>query len=209
MEGAESVNVPVAGVLHATATDQACTSAEAATGAVGAGGVAGAPEHAAARGSSGIAVDRVPRLTGSLSTVYLLLHIHLLPLEPQKQQQRRRQQQQHLRDVCVGSAAITRSFTAALLQHTGLVGSALLPFEVISYDSRLSLFVVKTDSASAPTLILVAAGIRSLEAASATTTITLPCFLTLVRTAASLHALACPRRPNAVLLLHGGPMTKQ
>ncbi|CDI87289.1 hypothetical protein, conserved [Eimeria praecox] len=218
MEGEESLRFPAAGGLPAAATPAAAeqgdasATAAAKTAATGAGGGVAAAAHVPIRISSGTSKDRVHRLTGSLSTVFLLLHIHFLPIEPRQQQQqhqrrRQQQQQQQLEDVHVDAASITRSFTAALLQHSGLVGAAMLPFRVLSYDSRLSLAVIKTDSASAPTLILAAANIRSLQAVAAvsSSSITVPCFLTLVRTAATLHALACPRRPNAMLLIQGDP----
>ena len=89
------------------------------------------------------------------------------------------------------------------MQHAGLLGAALLPFRVLCYDARLSLATVKTDSVSAPALILAAANIQSIDAVAASdkgSRRSVSCFLTLVRAAASLHALSCPRRPNAKLL---------
>ena len=199
MEGAEPSNLkPAASSFTPAAAEHEDASAKAAESAADKPGCA---TRAAAGGSAGTSEARVRRFTGSLSTVFLLLHIHLLPVEQELPRQR-------LKDVRADAAAITRSFTAALLHHTGLVGVALLPFKVLSYDSRLSLSVVKTDSVSAPALILAAANIHSLRAVAAvrsSTSVTVPCFVTLVRTAACLHGLACPRRPTAMLLMHEDP----
>lgn len=142
----------------------------------------------------------LPRITGSLSTVYLLLHIHVLP----QQQQSTQQKQQPRRQLQLDASSISRGLTAGLLQHAGLLGAALLPFKVLSYDARLSFAVLKTDAASAPSLILAAANLQSIDVpagSSSTSRVPVPCFATLVRTAATLHALACPRRPNATLLM--------
>ncbi|KAL8442388.1 hypothetical protein Emed_007300 [Eimeria media] len=139
------------------------------------------------------------RIAGSLSTVYLLLHVHVLP---QQQQQQHKKEQQRGEPVQLDSAAISNGLSAALLQHAGLLGATLLPFKVLSYDARLSFAIIKTDAASAPSLILAAANVASLNAAGqGKQAVAVPCFVTLVRAASTLHALACPRRPNACLIL--------
>ncbi|KAL8428508.1 hypothetical protein ACSSS7_007173 [Eimeria intestinalis] len=139
------------------------------------------------------------RIAGSLFTVYLLLHVHVLP---QQQQKRKKQEQQRREKAQLDSAAISNGLSAALLQNAGLLGVTLLPFKVLSYDARLSFAIVKTDAATAPSLILAAANVASLNAAAGVKAdFAVPCFVTLVRAASTLHALACPRRPNACLLL--------
>ncbi|KAL8454972.1 hypothetical protein Emag_001225 [Eimeria magna] len=126
------------------------------------------------------------RIAGSLSTVYLLLHVHVLP---QQQQQHKKKEQQQSEKVQLDSAAISNGLSAALLQHAGLLGATLLPFKVLSYDARLSFAIVKTDAASAPSLILAAANVASLNAAPlGKTALGVPCFVTLVR-AAALNAM--------------------
>ncbi|OEH79743.1 hypothetical protein cyc_02374 [Cyclospora cayetanensis] len=105
--------------------------------------------------------------------------------------------------AAAGRANVCDRLTAALLQHAGLVGAALLPFRVLGYDARLSLATLKTDAASAPTLILAAANVCEIHvpnAGGSNKHSRSPCFLTLVRASSSLHALLCPRRPNASLL---------
>ncbi|KAL8434903.1 hypothetical protein Efla_000714 [Eimeria flavescens] len=118
----------------------------------------------------------LPRLTGSLSTVYLLLHVHVLP---EKQQQGKKHREQKSR-MQLNAAAISRGFSSALLQHAGLLGVSLLPYQVLGYDARLSFVTLKTDCVSAPSLLLAAANIHSLDVAGeGKNTVKIPCFLTL------------------------------
>ncbi|KAL8269438.1 hypothetical protein Esti_006628 [Eimeria stiedai] len=165
--------------------------------------VAAASVRPAASGLSNTTAGRwsLQRIAGSLSTVYLLLHVHLLP---QQQQQHKRKEQHQRAKVQLDSAAISNGLSAALLQHAGLLGAALLPFKVLSYDARLSFAIVKTDAASAPSLILAAANVTSLNAATeGKTAFGVPCFVTLPHGTfgANTGISASPARFEKVIIL--------
>lgn len=146
------------------------------------------------------------RVSGTLSIVFLLLHVHCLP---SRSASGAADLSRSAGESLLTASSVQKTISAALQRHFGLVGVALAPFRVLQVDSQTQTAVVRTTAAAAPSVILAAASAEGLAGEAGEASVAegaLNCRFVLMRSAASLSALAAPRSPQAVTLKRRQPV---